>query len=226
MIHLSEKLKEEVAKKVQIRQAKKRLRWSIPDLDPETYREMFWQLASNYHYNITKSKFVPKIPDSKQFRTVMNGLYFYLKNPYDWKGLFLFGNYGTGKTMAVYILAEMLKSVYPKMGYKLVTAREIIQQHIDAYANKNNVNVNLLETVSLLIIDDLGQEDTDVVNFYGNKIRPLNRIIEERHKNGRLTWFTSNWHPADLSTKYSEYIVDRIRQMCHFYAFNWESFRE
>jgi DNA replication protein DnaC len=63
--------------------------------------------------------------------------------------------------------------------------------------------------VPLLMLDDVGKEyHTD----YSRDV--LFRVIAARHREGRVTIFTTNESPAGLAAKYGDWFMDRISEMC------------
>ncbi len=202
-----------------------KVRWYVPNLSFEDFLTYFKRLAASYHYSITNTPFVFKT--SEKFNQILKALYQYITSPV-WKGLFLFGGYGTGKTLTVKVLSQMLQATaYPKnFTPKLKTATEIIDDYLRSHQNQNEYIVNGLKYADLLIIDDLGAEEIDLVNWFGNKLRPIHSLIEYRYKRGRLTWFTSNYSLEELRQKYNDYIIDRLKQMCIFVKYSWQSYRE
>ena len=132
------------------------------------------------------------------------------------KGLYLHGNFGTGKT---YLLAALLNELKNKYGVRT----EIV--YVPELLRKLKENLNLvgdklyyLENVSILILDDIGAEK--VTEWGRDEI--LGTILQTRMNNCMPTFFTSNLTISELEkhlaiTKDSEdavkakRIIERIK---------------
>lgn len=69
--------------------------------------------------------------------------------------------------------------------------------------------VGPLERIPLLVLDDLGKErDTDYA------VEILFRVVNARHREGRVTIFTSNESPAVIAERLGAWFMDRISEMC------------
>jgi len=102
------------------------------------------------------------------------------------KGLYLHGNFGTGKT---YLVAALLNELNNKYGVNI----EIV--YFPELLRKLKENLNLvgdklyyLENVSVLLLDDIGAEK--VTEWGRDEI--LGTILQTRMNNGMPTFFTSN----------------------------------
>ena len=75
-------------------------------------------------------------------------------------------------------------------------------------------------------IDDLGAEDA--AKSYGNPF-PMREIIARRYRvwqgKGFLTHFSPNLSGADITEKYDERSIDRLREMCERVRIDGESMR-
>lgn len=132
---------------------------------------------------------------------------------YPERGLFLFGESGTGKTTAMQIFSGLCEVDYITVGE--LTKRfalgsfKLFWTIADEYANVP------------LIIDDLGCED--FTKSYGNDI-PLADFIREREiawlEKGICTFFTSNAKSRDdVIKRYGESVCSRLLGMCDFIQF-------
>lgn len=126
------------------------------------------------------------------------------------KGLYLHGNFGTGKT---YLIAALLNELKNKFGVKV----EIV--YVPELLRKLKENLNLvgdklyyLENVSILLLDDIGAEK--VTEWGRDEI--LGTILQTRMNNGMPTFFTSNLTIPELEkhlslTKENEDLVKAKR---------------
>ena len=108
------------------------------------------------------------------------------------KGLYLHGNFGTGKT---YLLAALLNELKNKYGVNA----EIV--YVPELLRKLKENLGLvgdklyyLENVDILLLDDIGAEK--VTEWGRDEI--LGTILQTRMNNGMPTFFTSNLNIPEL----------------------------
>jgi len=130
------------------------------------------------------------------------------------KGLFLFGNTGSGKTMAIQIFAKIF-------GIDFFYADDLAriyaidgERYFWSYVNQYEDND--------IIIDDLGSERE--VKNYGNTtpfvdfLYKRERIYKDNHV---LTHFTTNAVSREvLIKKYGDRVVSRLLGMCEFIRIN------
>lgn len=126
------------------------------------------------------------------------------------KGLYLHGNFGTGKT---YLMAALLNELKNKFAVEV----EIV--YVPELLRKLKENLSLvgdklyyLENVSILLLDDIGAEK--VTEWGRDEI--LGTILQTRMNNGMPTFFTSNLNIAELEkhlslTKENEDLVKAKR---------------
>ena len=126
------------------------------------------------------------------------------------KGLYLHGNFGTGKT---YILASLLNELKNKYNIRIeiVYFPELLRnlkENLYTVSDK----LNYLENVDILLIDDLGAEK--VTDWGRDEI--LGTILQTRMNKNMITFFTSNLTEDELLkhlsiTKDSEDLVKAKR---------------
>lgn len=141
----------------------------------------------------------------------------YIKIPYHEqdKGYFVFGDCGTGKT---YLIAALLNELMwkRKRNSKLATFIEIGNEIRASYNSKTISPDDVIwkySTISYLAIDDLGTERF-VVNGVENWIQEqIFTIVNNRYKNEKPTFYTSNYSLEELSKRgLANKILDRIWQ--------------
>lgn len=85
-----------------------------------------------------------------------------------------------------------------------------------------------------LFIDELGREQLEI-NDFGNRIRPVNDLMEARYEYGARTFFTSNFSLDTLSkgrnekgemVGYGKYVGERIQEMVNIITMPGGSRRE
>lgn len=159
------------------------------------------------------------ITDKKRVKVIK-----WLKNFYDeydkngeFKGLYLHGNFGCGKTYLISALFNELskKRVSTEIVYFPELLRDI-KSDFDTFADR----IEYLENVDLLLIDDIGAEK--VTEWSRDEI--LGTILQKRMNNYKTTFFTSNLNLEELErhlriTSFSDdeikarRIIERVKQL-------------
>lgn len=145
------------------------------------------------------------------------------------KGIFIYGPTGTGKTLLFSILQEIIKLdevFYYRYGqprtfqFKTVTARELCSQ----YASKGFDAMDWFAGYNILFIDDIGTEQ-EKTKFYGTELDVIAYIVEERSRQKRITHFTSNLTPEQITDRYGSRVSSRIKGECNLILLNDRDFR-
>jgi len=159
------------------------------------------------------------ITDKKRVKVIK-----WLKNFYDtydknerFKGLYLHGNFGCGKTYLISALFNEMskKRVSTEIVYYPELLRDI-KSDFDTFADR----IDYLENVDLLLIDDIGAEK--VTEWSRDEI--LGTILQKRMNNYKTTFFTSNLNIEELErhlriNSYSDdeikarRIIERVKQL-------------
>ncbi len=159
------------------------------------------------------------ITDKKRVKVIK-----WLKSFYDkydknkeFKGLYLHGNFGCGKTYLISALFNELskKRISTEIVYYPELLRDI-KSDFDTFADR----IDYLENVDLLLIDDIGAEK--VTEWSRDEI--LGTILQKRMNNYKTTFFTSNLNMEELErhlriNSYSDdeikarRIIERVRQL-------------
>jgi primosomal protein DnaI len=148
----------------------------------------------------------------------------WLKNFYDtynkngnYKGLYLHGNFGCGKT---YLISALFNELSKKrISSEIVYYPELlsdIKSDFDSYGDR----MDYLENVDLLLIDDIGAEK--VSEWSRDEI--LGTILNKRMNNYKTTFFTSNLDMDSLMQHFrinnytddemnARRIIERIKQL-------------
>lgn len=148
---------------------------------------------------------------------------YYYQGRYKEKGLFLFGDYGVGKTYNVYALAKhLIMNNIDVWVFNLPRLLNIIRASFskqEAYNEdtgnttyafvKDMDGIEELIKKEVLIIDDIGAEKpSDWV------AETLYYLINSRYENMKTTIFTSNLSLDKLSDRIGDRVVSRIAEMC------------
>ena len=131
-------------------------------------------------------------------------------------GLLIYGDPGTGKSYLTFCIANyLIEKGYPVIACSVSTIIEKVREYSTFGSNDKNQFYNLLKSIELLIIDDLGSENnTEWVNSV------LYDVIDLRYRSNLPLIITTNLDP-DTSLKKkltsSDGITrtyDRIYEMC------------
>lgn len=138
----------------------------------------------------------------------------WLLNPQGKPSLMLQGTMGTGKTLMAKGLGNFIKfvtgfgdSARSTVVPTYVKAKKVCEQFVrypDDYER--------LRTTRILIIDDLGEEPSEVLQ-YGMTYTPMLDLLEERYDMHRCTIVTTNLKGEELEKHYGQRLRDRFREM-------------
>jgi len=139
------------------------------------------------------------------------------------KGILLCGGIGTGKTLLMGILSELLRLLRQK-SFKIYLVESIIQLYssrgaagIDLFLLNPKINsYGFYENKPFqFCIDDLGLEK-DIALNYGAREEVMQNILLTRYevfKQGIMPFATTNLNTEELRRKYGERIYSRMREM-------------
>ena len=134
------------------------------------------------------------------------------------KGLYLYGNFGCGKTFLISALLNELKAS-KQLRTEIVYYPELLRSlknDWELYENK----IKLYEEVDILCFDDIGAEK--VTDWSRDEV--LGTILQTRMNNNKTTFFTSNLSIEELESHFktnnsveetlkSRRIIERIKQL-------------
>ena len=131
------------------------------------------------------------------------------------KNLLIYGNTGLGKTfLANCIAGKALENGHTVLYYTTFGLFDLLSKYsfrYDDYPKEELVCREGLLTCELLIIDDLGTEQT---NSFTNT--QLYSIINERLLNKQSTVISTNLTPGEITERYGERIFSRLTQHYDF----------
>ncbi len=156
------------------------------------------------------------------------------------KGLFVFGNTGTGKTFNFKIYEMIYTKLSPEVGGRKFSPLSYINNDTFMVAHVDEIKkgakslgedyIKRLSSVRNLVIDEFGGGENEEINDYGTKSNPIIEVINARYRSMRdnllITHFTSNLTKEEIYKKYGERIYDRLREMCIWLPFEGESKRK
>lgn len=138
--------------------------------------------------------------------------------------LMLYGNPGTGKTTYMASMYDIYQQVYRcsnEYHFRYVKASEL-----GNIAKNEAEEYKLIRNSTVLFIDDLGfSGESEMVNDYGVKRRPIEEILEYRYDKMRATCCTSNLTIQELRNKYGERIFSRMSEQFAFVAITGKDHR-
>ncbi len=163
--------------------------------------------------------------DSNRLETIK-----YLKDFYDsylkekkMKGLYLYGNFGCGKS---YLISALFNELAKKNNYSVIVYfPEFLRSLKASFGNSNdeyNERFNLIKEAPLLLLDDIGAEKMS--DWARDEI--LGVILQYRMEEHLATFFTSNLSIKELEEHLSitdkafdkvkaRRVIERIKFLCH-----------
>lgn len=158
-------------------------------------------------------------------RPVIEQLFYYLINDSDnfngdlYKGIWLCGPYGTGKTVIMTAFTECMKvflhetreqtsyneSRLSKIGVNRLRAMDILKE-----SNNFSGRSFVYKNTDPVFIDDVGKEQYEV-NEFGTKTKLWENVVVYRYDHKLLTFATSNYKMTEAH--YSGHCKDRMKSM-------------
>jgi DNA replication protein DnaC len=188
-------------------------------LSHETFLEAFILIANT---QMTKRNNRGEFIIDDENKELINQLYYYLTGRLEFKGdlgkgVFLTGNVGTGKTLIINTIIQIIQELTNKR-ITVFHAKEVhsrvSKQDDEKYYHKRP-----------LFVDDIGKEP-NVVNSFGTKTSPIADLFAARYDLGAWTFATSNHTKPDLIKLYGESTVDRFREMFNVIPLTGDSRRK
>lgn len=205
--------------------------WTPPPPKIVTYNEARQILFDIYCEKLKGRK--PEFTD-KQAKIIGNVLRYIIQDDsseYDLsKGLFIFGDFGRGKSLLLKCLLtfcesakrEKISNVNP---YDFYEYEDLIND-----AKDQGTTSFIRRLGSTIAIDDLGYQGQSQISIYGTKEDFVTSIVKVRHsafmKRGYKTYFTSNLTPEELKKNHSEGTSSRMEEMANLIYWSGENLRK
>ena len=134
------------------------------------------------------------------------------------KGIYLFGQTGTGKSLAIRIISDLagvLGLKYQQRGRQSSLAWPIYRtdEIVDMYIHGNSLTD--IKREPIICFHDLGSEPTEAL-YMGTRMNVMRNILEQRADNkGTLTIITSNYppHSDEIKKLYGDRVESRLCDM-------------
>ncbi len=183
-------------------------------------------------FNTGKSM-VPDFILSEDMKIVFNSLFLYFtgNGGYDMsKGIYLYGEFGVGKTITMSIFSRFLATFFPfsANGFGITSVEKISESYRDN-GNIAKYGRNTEDNKPFnLCINEFGKPIDE--KFYGTNIQyVINSMLMARYEIFQekkiLTHATSNFHPGKLDC-FDSALMDRFKEMFNFIEIKGDSFRK
>jgi DNA replication protein DnaC len=145
------------------------------------------------------------------------------------KGLLLMGPTGTGKTLAMEIMAIyrqiddtkfIVNNRVYRMNYSIIDVNRMVNAFLDNAFDGIQVYCNRY----LICIDDIGTEQ-EQVKHYGNTLDVVSHVLAERYAKRLLTFGTTNFPIDVLEQKYDDRVISRMYALFNFITVKCSDFR-
>ncbi|MFV0380190.1 MAG: ATP-binding protein [Anaerorhabdus sp.] len=133
---------------------------------------------------------------------------FFKKNENDFKGLYIFGSVGVGKTYSAAYVSNMKANDGKKVSF--VNVPELVNRVKQNFGNSEEIKkeINKIKRSEFVVFDDIGAEH--VSEWTRDEL--LFPILDYRLNNKKTTWFTSNL-PLDILSKHYSQVSDDKRDI-------------
>ncbi len=129
------------------------------------------------------------------------------------QGMFLVGSHGTGKSMIAALVTKA--AIYYRFSAYFITFNDLVNVYIQTKFSpeKREEMKRRFLGVNLLVIDDVGQEETQ--NVQQRKTSQARAILDEvlRGRQGLCTFVTSNFPKNTLAEHYGQNVVSLLSEL-------------
>lgn len=136
-------------------------------------------------------------------------------------GLLLYGNTGTGKTIMMESLKEVLKVARTYDAVRFVTAQGLFYKFCE---DSDHYSYQKIKSSPVALVDDLGCEPPRCL-IYGVEHTPIRDFFYDRYNRQLITIVSTNLDDKQLSEIYGERVWDRMLETFDRITFQGKSFR-
>jgi len=130
------------------------------------------------------------------------------------KGLFLYGNSGTGKSLLLNCIAK--EALRKRKRVVVLSAYKLVDLFAQSWNPDNEVNFDYkILKAPLLCVEEMNKE-----LFNSATLPTMTRVVKYREANLKATCFTCNEPIEIIEKKYSKAIASSIRSMCKLILFD------
>lgn len=199
------------------------------NLTPIEFKELFLlKVNISLAKRNNESEFI--IDDSN--KEIINQLYYYFVGSSQfngdlYKGIFLGGTLGTGKTLIMTAFCEVWNSLEKTIitKYTARDAADLIIKKIPEFGSLVVGGRKINHFKAPIYIDDMGKEPLKVID-YGTEICPMNDLLSRRYDEYALTFATGNYNLNTLKDQYGETVTDRMKEMFNIIVLKGNSRRK
>ena len=173
------------------------------------------------------------IPDN---RDALNGLFGYFHGEFGTldqnKGIYLFGEFGCGKTTIMMLFSKYLAHYFPfsQFGFANFSTEEVIETYMfekEGKEMKRYLYSPYSDKPRAICFHEIGKELNE--KHYGTDIdQVINRLMMRRYELfqgfGKKTHVTSNFRPEKLKC-FDSAVLDRFKEMYNFVEWKGKSLR-
>lgn len=145
------------------------------------------------------------------------------------KGLWLYGNIGTGKTTMLEIVRRFCKLVrpYDNKGYPYSFRTTNALEVCGEYSKNGHVGIATYLNSERQAFDELGSESIPT-GYYGTPMNVFQYILQRRYDNRykSFTHVTTNLSIKQISEYYGPRIYDRCKEMFNFVEMGGKTWRK
>lgn len=172
----------------------------------------------------TMGKDILDIKRIEEYKLIISRIAIYLTTPQKFKGLLLWGNVGSGKTIMLKVIHKFLcdYTTWANSGRKFdfifLSSHDLCKHLI----GKHPLNIESIYKLKTLFIDDIGAED---LKYFDTM--PMAVFIENVDTKKITTILaTTNCNSKLFNESYGLRVADKIKEMFYCIKFPDESFRE
>lgn len=145
------------------------------------------------------------------------------------KGLWLWGNNGTGKTTMLKIIKDFCRAIGKRdamgneYGFRIVSVPEIC----GIYEKEGRGGIEQFATLRRQAFDELGAEEV-ITGHYGTPLNVMEYILMRRYdrRYDDFTHVTTNLTKEELKERYKDRVYDRCKEMFNFIYLGGATYRK